>query len=67
MKSTQSFFLPIKVLALIALYCVISAKVKAQTPTATDPVYIQREYMKAIRDIINIKSSELWVVVDATK
>jgi hypothetical protein len=23
--------------------------------------------MKAIRDIINIKSSELWVVVDATK
>jgi hypothetical protein len=33
-------------------------------------VYPAKDYaatMKAIRDIINIKSSELWVVVDATK
>lgn len=65
MRNTKSFFLPIKVLTLIALYCLISVKVKAQTPTATEPVYIQREYMKVAPGMWDdyLKVEQVWKAV----
>lgn len=48
MKSTKSFIFALKTLGLMTLYFLIVTKVQAQTPAATDPVYIQREYMKVM-------------------
>jgi hypothetical protein len=65
MRNTKSFFLPLKVLALIALYCLISPKLKAQTPTSTEPVYIQREYMKVMHGMWDdyLKTEQVWKAV----
>ncbi len=65
MRNTKSFFLPIKALALIALFGLISAQVKAQTPVATDPVYIQREYMKVAPGMWDdyLKVEQVWKAV----
>ncbi len=65
MRNTKSFFLTIKALALIALYGLIPVEVKAQTPSATEPVYIQREYMKVapgMRDDY-LKVEQVWKAV----
>lgn len=65
MRNTKSFFLPIKALALIALYFLIAAEGQAQTPAATDPVYIQREYMKVMPGMWDdyLKAEQVWKAV----
>ena len=65
MKSTKSFIFALKTLGLMALYFLIATNVKAQTPAATDPVYIQREYMKVMPGMRDdyLKAEQVWKAV----
>ena len=65
MRNTKSFIFSIKVLALAALYFLIATNVQAQTPAATDPVYIQREYMKVMPGMWDdyLKVEQVWKAV----
>jgi hypothetical protein len=65
MRNTKSLLFPIKVLALIALYCLIGVQVKAQTTPAPEQVYIQREYMKVMSGMRDdyLKVEQVWKTV----
>ncbi len=65
MKSTKSFIFSLKALASAALYFLIATNVQAQTPAATDPVYIQREYMKVMPGMWDdyLKVEQVWKAV----
>lgn len=65
MKSTKSFIFSLKALASAALYFLIATNVQAQTPAATDPVYIQRGYMKVMPGMWDdyLKAEQVWKAV----
>jgi hypothetical protein len=65
MKNAKSFLAPFRAIALIAFFCLASASAHAQTPTPSEPVYIQREFMKVLpgMNADYLKVEQVWKTV----